>query len=326
MDAKLTHRILEITEGSAITDVQVVQSLWSGYGELLKCKIAGSQHSSVIVKHIQLPAQLQHPRGWNTHRSHERKRKSYQVEMEWYRGLANRTTVQCRIPRVLETWELKGEMGIVMEDLDSAGYSVRKSQVSMEDIQTCLRWLAHFHGTYMHVTPVGLWEIGSYWHLNTRPDEWESMEDQELKQAASAINKQLSTAKYQTIIHGDAKLANFCFAAEGNAVAAVDFQYVGGGCGMKDVAYFLSSCLLEEACEQHEEALLTYYFNALKEALHNQSLIIDYEEVMTEWKKLYRYAWADFYRFLDGWSPGHWKMHRYSRQMKEQVLLELDMS
>ena len=50
-------------------------------------------------------------------------------------------------------------------------------------------------------------------------------------------------------------------------VAAVDFQYVGGGCGIKDVAYFIGSCLYEEDCERYEEGLLDWYFSQLKEAL-----------------------------------------------------------
>ena len=51
-------------------------------------------------------------------------------------------------------------------------------------------------------------------------------------------------------MHGDAKLANFLFTSDHSQVAGVDFQYVGGGCGMKDVAYLLS-CLDEDACDTH---------------------------------------------------------------------------
>ena len=119
-------------------------------------------------------------------------------------------------------------------------------------------WLAHFHATFMGETPDGLWEVGSYWHLDTRPDELEALDDVHLKQAAGEIDALLRAARFQTFVHGDAKLANFCFSEDGTQVAAVDFQYVGGGCGMKDVAYFIGSCLYEEDCERHEAALLGF--------------------------------------------------------------------
>jgi hypothetical protein len=118
-------------------------------------------------------------------------------------------------------------------------------------------------------------------------------------------------------------LANFCFSADALQVAAVDFQYVGGGCGIKDVAYFLSSCLHEEDIVRHEEELLRYYFVLLENALGNYSKDVKIQEVIEEYRTLYKYAWADFYRFLDGWSPGHWKMHGYSKKMTEEVINEL---
>ena len=74
------------------------------------------------------------------------------------------------------------------------------------------------------------------------------MQNADLKKAAQGIDKRLQSARFQTLVHGDAKLANFCFSDVGQ-VAAVDFQYVGKGCGMKDVAYFISSCFNEEDCE-----------------------------------------------------------------------------
>ncbi len=72
---------------------------------------------------------------------------------------------------------------------------------------------------------------------------------------------------FKLVVHGDAKLANFCFTPTRDAVAAVDFQYVGFGCGMKDVAYFISSCMNEYQAEQLEEDILNYYFQRLKSLL-----------------------------------------------------------
>jgi thiamine kinase-like enzyme len=114
---------------------------------------------------------------------------------------------------------------------------------------------------------------------------------------------------------GDAKLANFCFSQDGTQVAAVDFQYVGGGCGMKDVAYFISSCLDENECERMEERLLDAYFSSLKDALGRHHPHIDVAAVETAWRPLYALAWTDFYRFLKGWSPSHWKIHQYSERL-----------
>ena len=123
-------------------------------------------------------------------------------------------------------------------------------------------------------------------------------------------------------MHGDAKAANFCFANDGR-VAAVDFQYVGGGCGMKDVAYFMSSCLTEDECEQRETELLDYYFQTLQAALLARGHSTDFQALETDWRALYPVAWTDFFRFLQGWSPGHWKIHRYSRRLAEEVLEQL---
>ena len=66
--------------------------------------------------------------------------------------------------------------------------------------------------------------------------------------------------KFKTIVHGDAKLANFCFSHDLSNVAAVDFQYVGGGCGMKDVAYFLGSCLNDQELRTTENELLDFTY------------------------------------------------------------------
>ena len=42
-----------------------------------------------------------------------------------------------------------------------------------------------------------------------------------------------------------------------------------------------------------------------------------------EWRPLYRVAWADFHRFLKGWSPGHWKINSYSERVTEEVIKNL---
>ena len=206
---------------------------------------------------------------------------------------------------------------MILEDLDAAGYPLRLSTVGWEAVASCLQWLAKFHASYLGQSPEGLWEVGSYWHLATRPQELEVLTDQRLKDAAPLIDQQLNTCTYQTFIHGDAKLANFCFSPNGQ-VAAVDFQYVGGGCGVKDVAYFIGSCLDENDCERLEEQILDTYFEFLQKELPAPNPALE-----TEWRSLYRVAWADFHRFLKGWSPGHWKINSYSERITTEVINHL---
>ncbi len=312
--------VLGVTGADAVQRVELVQSLWSGYGEILRVSLQGGGARSVVVKHVSPPNAANHPRGWNTDRSRERKLRSYEVEAHWYSDWAGACDDSCRVPQCLALEARDDGWVMVLEDLDAEGFPLRKQRLSEADISACLSWLANFHAEFMCEEPEGLWPVGTYWHLETRPDEWDAMPDSPLKAAAAALDARLNRARYKTLVHGDAKVANFCFAAQGAEVAAVDFQYVGGGCGMKDVAYFLGSCLDEDQLEKQEMALLDEYFAHLREALDARISLVDTDELEAEWRELFPIAWTDFYRFLEGWMPGHAKAHRYTRALAEQVL------
>lgn len=315
MNQHLQQFILHATGASALLKPELIQELWSGYGKILRIRLANAAVESVVVKHVQLPTTGQHPRGWNTDIGHQRKVKSYDVETAWYETYSHQS--QARLPHCLGIERHKGEVLMILEDLDAAGFSLRQNLLNWNGIEACLHWLAGFHASYMGQTPTGLWEVGTYWHLATRPDELAALDDQPLKEAAPLIDEQLNSCHYKTFVHGDAKLANFCFASNG-VVAAVDFQYVGGGCGMKDVAYFIGSCLNEEDCERLESRVLDTYFTLLQNALPERN-----EALETEWRSLYPVAWADFHRFLKGWSPGHWKLNSYSERVTASVIQNL---
>jgi hypothetical protein len=323
MDSHLREVILGATGADDAFKAETIQQLWSGYGSLDRYGLSGSPWASVIVKHVRFPNQPSHVRGWNTDRSHDRKLTSYQVESTWYEHWAVHCDERCRIPHCLAIEHRSDEVLMILEDLDTSGFPVRRNSVSNVEMEACLNWLAHFHARFMGEQPQGLWPVGSYWHLDTRPDELAAMQAGDLKQAAAALDQVLNQAPFQTLVHGDAKLANFCFSDDGREVAAVDFQYVGGGCGMKDLAYFISSCLDEDDCEQWEEVLLDRYFSALQQALACYQPDIDAARVEAAWRPLYAVAWTDFYRFLKGWSPGHWKIHRYSERLAHEVVAGL---
>lgn len=292
-----------------------VQRLWSGYGAIHRVWLEGGPHETVIVKVVTPPSSASHPRGWASDRSDTRKRRSYEIEQHWYATYAARCDEVCRVPKCLAREATEGGWRLLLEDLDAAGYGGRSADGYVE---ACLDWLAAFHATFVGVAPDCLWPVGTYWHLATRPDELEVMADRRLKAAAAAIDEALSSSRFMTFVHGDAKLANFCF-GDGR-VAAVDFQYVGGGCGMKDVAYFLGGAARTSALERRGDAWLDHYFARLRARL---SADVDADALEAEWRALYPYAWADFNRFLSGWAPGHEKLEPYGARLTEEVLRAL---
>lgn len=307
--------ILQKTGASALIEKEVIQSLWSGYGKIMRMGLEDALVKSVVVKLVQLPTIRNHPRGWNTDIGHQRKVKSYQVESKWYRTYSKNSAA--RLPQCLGMETQGEEVLMILEDLDEAGFSLRKPLVEWEEISLCLAWLAKFHASYLGKIPEGIWEVGTYWHLETRPHELAVLDDDRLREAAPIINEKLNTCVYKTFVHGDAKLANFCFAPDGR-VAGLDFQYVGGGCGMKDVVYFVGSCLSEKDCERLEAQILDTYFGFLQGEFGERN-----EALEKEWRSLYRVAWADFHRFLKGWSPGHWKINSYSERVTASVINSL---
>jgi hypothetical protein len=323
MNKHFREVILKATGATDIFEIKKIQDLWSGYGVIMRYGLEGSDLQTVVLKHVHWPNLKKHSRGWNTNLSHKRKVRSYGVETTWYSKWSKMCDDRCRVPECLIFEKHNDEILIVLEDLDSIGFEGRRKSISLNEMKVCLSWLAHFHATFLGQNSEGLWKVGTYWHLDTRPEELSVLSDKELKNSAKAIDKKLKESKFQTFVHGDAKLANFCFARKGMNVAAVDFQYVGGGCGMKDVAYFIGSCLNEGECEKREDFLLDSYFSVLKDAVREKHRDIDVDALEDDWRKLYPVAWTDFHRFIKGWSPGHWNINSYSERLAKKVMATL---
>lgn len=291
--------------GAEILDADVIQSVWKGYGTIFRCTFAGSQ-PSVVAKVVTPPA------GKGV--AHRRKIRSYEVEAAFYSSYAADCSDDLRIARLMCAQRRATGWLLVLEDLDAAGFPGRGRRLSRQQLHACLRWLARFHGTFLGRSPKRLWKTGTYWHLATRPDELKAMPKGPLRRAASAIDAKLSAATFKTLVHGDAKPANFCFRADGGAVAGLDFQYVGGGAGIKDVAYLLSG----ETRTVVEDGLAAY-FTTLTERIGQLHPGVDAMAVAAEWRALYPWACADFQRFLAGWAVGV-RMSRYEQALVDRVL------
>ncbi|MBK8802869.1 MAG: aminoglycoside phosphotransferase family protein [Fibrobacteres bacterium] len=273
---------------------EIIQSLWGGYGRLVRRR---TPNGPIIVKDIR----------WHSGKgdaSHRRKLRSYQEESHWYAHWAARVPMCCRIPCFLGVESKSDGMILELEDLDAAGFPRRSSRLRGDDLHGAIAWLATFHAAFLGVAPDGLWEEGSYWHLGTRREEYAAMPPSRLRTLAPELDRRLSKARFRTIIHGDAKPDNFCLGAPGK-VAMVDFQYVGGGCGMRDLAYLID-CVFDEAPEGRRTAdALDTYFGILRDRLRADARHAPLAEaVEAEWRELYPVAWMDYQRFLEGWRRG----------------------
>lgn len=323
---ELLAEIRDVLGAHEVLPAERIQRLWSGYGEVRRLRTPGAEEPTAIAKLVQPPDARDHPRGWVSDLSHRRKLRSYAVEQAFYRNQALRCDSHCTVPRTLHGRALDGGFLLVLQDMDAAGFPLRRGQCSDTELQACLAWLANFHATFLGEAPVGLWEVGTYWHLATRPEELAATADAALVAAAPLLDARLNGCRYRSLVHGDAKVANFCFSSDGARVAAVDFQYVGGGAGIKDVAYLLGSCMDDAGCEARADAALDHYFCCLRGAIARRTDgavavdLVDLIELEAEWRALYPVAWADFNRFLAGWAPDHAKLHGYSQRMTRRVL------
>lgn len=306
--------VARVTGATSARRAERIQSLWSGYGEIFRVELIGAAvASSVVVKSVEPPARA---RGTRADASHARKCRSYDVETAWYRTLAAGCDETCRVPLLHGSRAANERWLLVLEDIDAAGFSERRRDPGPVGTEACLRWLAAFHARFLGAAPEGLWKQGTYWHLATRQDELAAIEDAELREAAPILDRRLNQCLFKTLVHGDAKPANFCFTRGGLEVAAVDFQYVGGGCGMKDVAYLVSD-------DAGEERWLDVYFVHLRAALAARPDRVDAASLEREWRALYPIARADYHRFLAGWAKEHWRRDTHAQRLTRDVVRSL---
>lgn len=307
----LTERVLGATGARGFALGERLQELWSGYGDLWRGELSTETGvTSVIVKDVRPPAD-------DGSLAHRRKLRSYRVEQSFYRRFARRLDARSRAPKAVALASTEAAFLTVLEDLEQAGFSTRRGSMSSA-LASSLEWLAAFHATFLGEKPEDLWKVGTYWQLGTRPDEHSRMRPGPLKAAAAAIDQRLSSARFRTFVHGDAKPDNICVARNGS-VAFVDFQYVGGGVGVKDVAYLLNCCLSPKECPSALPRHLDHYFAALRRALEPKLEPNDLLALEHEWRELFPVAWVDFYRFLQGWAPGRYDPEPFSDALVRQV-------
>ncbi len=290
----------------------------SRMGYIYDVTIKGKYH--IIVKRVIPPPKSKQSFG------DKRKAVSYQVEANFYNNVAPKLISDHGLaipsPYYVEENGTNGQVTICMSRLEGSSGSV----CSDDEINAVLRWMAVLHAATwgvkadQFVQEDGLHPIGSYWHLDTRPDEHDNMPrrgwEGRLKRAARAIDGRLKRDSMQCCIHGDAKDANMLFSRDGNNetfVTMYDFQYVGKAPPTIDLAYFFC---VAASCGDNNREYLKYYHKELLSRLDGKDVKPEFEEL----EDCLALAFCDFQRFMSGW--GGWGCDLSS--VVKRVLQRLD--
>lgn len=230
----------------------------------------------------------------------------------------------------------------------------KRSELNEQQVYAALNWLSNFHRTSRKLVPgnldelllppseeakrrlagqawgTKLWLNGGYTYLATRRTEYAALaEDEEWSSLCTPVGPDgqsvaelaanfLTTRgrEYETLIHGDVKSENLFMTKSGREVAFYDFQYIGLGLGVCDLAKLFTCSvpqdLLTDAengvpsrlrMDKGEEKLLKFYHaKLLKGFLDPQGNYVPYE-----WDDLVRHwetALVDWLRFQASW--GFW--------------------
>lgn len=289
-------------------------SLWKGYGHVyhIEATDCDNVRRDVIIKHVDIPTTSGSVESLSE--DHLRKVHSYAVESVFYKELSECMIESgVNVPRMYcvegEIGSQGGTMSIAMEDVRNLGphYQRKANVLDMEEGKALLDWLARFHAVNWKAVPteggtMGLWSEGSFWQLDSRTTEFGQIEDdwRMLHTIGQYVHEQLQRSSFRTVIHGDAKSANFFFYKTGGAtvsIAGYDFQYCGFADGMRDVAYVLCCSIQPDLVEAFEEELLMHYHQALLahlEQLHAEEYTFD------QLQKHFDLCVVDLARFMSG--------------------------
>jgi hypothetical protein len=339
--------------GFQLQHLEVIQSLWAGYGQICRVTI-DQQEQSYVLKLITPPPTKANDEG------HTRKILSYQVEQYFYSHLAPQLPPSIPVAKCLGSVNQHHADGtsttaMLLNDLKQQ-YPVageKRNVLSLTQVHAALDWLSGFHGFWwsrvkdltnsslvlppleevqqdgQDASEKTVWLNGGYTYLATRRREyanlamdeesaWSAVLTTQMKNDTQSISEKVAAfltpslssptpiERYQTLIHGDVKSENLFTSKSEEEVAFYDFQYVGLGLGVCDLAK-LFTCSIplsmlvtsrniphELSMQSGERTLLERYWKRLKETgkrdyewstfvLHWEIALVDWLRFQASW-------------------------------------------
>ena len=208
----------------------------------------------------------------------------YAKEVNFYRTLRRTVDVRSPVPYVAEIDPETSDFTLILEDLAPARGGDQLAGCGLEDAERAMDQASALHGprwadpallTLDWLLPkagLGAYLVDGFPGFLTA---FRERYDDVLEPDYMAICHQLGAQIGQfftprdvppTVQHTDFRLDNMLFDAKGGAVplAVLDWQSVGAGSGLLDVAYFIGAGLLADLRRTHERALVERYLEGLK--------------------------------------------------------------
>lgn len=119
------------------------------------------------------------------------------MEASFYQYLSNNPLEYCPTPRALSVQVEGTEVTINMTDLNEEYPLYNSGNLGEKETLVVIEWLASFHARFWgeEETVPGIWSQGSYWHLDTRLEEYNNMEDDIWKKNAVRLDNLLKGHK-----------------------------------------------------------------------------------------------------------------------------------
>lgn len=205
---------------------------------------------------------------------------SYRTEVDFYTELA--PLVDARLPRLLGGWrnEAGDDFMLVLEDLAPWRVGDQLTGCDRHQAAAAVENLAAVHGALWNeprvaqVLPMvgdaevegtaAVFGILTEMFLAGHRDQLDDATVDICERFAPLASRFLAAqADRVGIVHGDYRLDNLLFSADGDECAVIDWQTAGCGLPARDLAYFLGTSLTVEDRRAHGDELIADYHGAL---------------------------------------------------------------
>ncbi len=210
----------------------------------------------------------------------------YATEISWYRDLRAETPVRAPHSFWGGSDPESHRFCLVLEDLGHLRTADQVGSCSIEEAGLIVRNLARMHARWWESPRLDAIDwlptaeeqglIGRELYLLGWQPFWERL-GPPLAPGFEALGRKIGPAMIdislaaagsaKTLVHGDYRLENFLFGEPGSddELVVLDWQIVGHGSGLRDLAYFLGQNLTVEVRRANEERLLHLYYEGIQE-------------------------------------------------------------